>query len=164
MLVSEVMGYRDIPIIVLNDLEDTPYNATFKLFASRLEQKRKAVKRIQTKSWNNLEYERFVFGLFQIWFKEEGMAIISEISIEDVKEMGEIFGRRYLELLPVAERLEGVPVEEIHKVVTTEDFLEGVPVEEIHKVVTTENLLEGVPVEELEAYLKKRRNGKPQNN
>ncbi len=152
VLVSKILGYRHIPIIVLNDLEDTPYNATFKLFASRLEQKRKAVTRIQKKSWNNLEYERFVFGLFRIWFKEEGMTMISEMSVEEVREMGKIFGDRYLELLPVEEKLKGVPVEEIHKIVTTESLLKGVPVEE---------KLKSVSVEELEAYLQKCRNGKP---
>ncbi len=131
-------------IILLNELEDTVHNAAFKIFASRRKQKRRAFESIHrnTPAWLNLDYEMLVYGLFRIWFDEEDYLMTPELTKEKVMEMGKLFGRRYLELLPVKDRLKGVPVRDRLEGVSFKDRLEDIPIEEI---------------EEIEVFLRKRR-------
>jgi hypothetical protein len=132
VMVSDRDILRRMPVLLLNELALTPHNLAFKLFASRIEQKKQVIREIQEKpEWVDGPYENMVSGLYWYWFEEDIMAT-AELTAEKVMEMGEIFGKRYLELLPPEKRVEGLPAR---------DRIAGLSDEEIFEVIPPKDLL-----------------------
>jgi hypothetical protein len=97
---------KRIGLISLNELTDEPYNAVFKLFATHQIERAKAL--------NTLEHSRAIskmpqelkslfYGL-QLFDGDKDMNI--ELTPEQVKKAGQIFGKSYLESLSPEERLD----------------------------------------------------------
>jgi hypothetical protein len=170
--VSEIDIFRRIPVILLNELALTPHNLAFKLFASRMEQRRKVIRKIQeTSEWVDATYEKMVTGLYWIWFEEAPMRP-SELTADKIMEMGEVLGKRYLELLPPEMRLEGLSPSDILKVYKPSKFFAGIPARErIDGLSARERIsglsarerTDGLSDEELIALLQERKRKKSNN-
>jgi hypothetical protein len=130
VMVSDREVFRRLPIILLNELELTPHNLAFKLFASHMEQRRKVFRKFQEKvGWLGSAFEKMLSGLYLLWFEEDGMST-NQLTSKKIMEMGEIFGKRYLELLPPEERLKGIPDDVRVKGIPDDVRLKGIPVED----------------------------------
>ena len=120
---------KRIQLISLNELADTPYNATFKLFATHQKEKQKAFELFK----QSRDVSSIPSGLKSLL---SGLLILGEqdmnldLTPERVREVGRIWGKDYLSTLSPEERLMGLKPEE---------------------------RLAGLSVEEIEAYLKQRK-------
>ena len=105
---------RRATLIVLNDLADTPYNAAFKIFASRRREAKKA--------FETLDKYRHLFGhrfwsfsmtLFHFWYNiVGGIEMMLEMTREQAKRLVRTsMGKNYLNSLPTKDRLEGLSAE-----------------------------------------------------
>jgi hypothetical protein len=163
---------KRIGLISLNELTDEPYNAVFKLFATHQIERAKAL--------NTLEHSRAVskmpqelkslfYGL-QLFDGDKDMNI--ELTPEQVKKAGQLFGKSYLESLSPEELLAGINPRDVMSHFKPADRLAGInPREVINHFKPADMLtalrqmerLEGLSIEEIEAFenelseLKKRR-------
>jgi hypothetical protein len=138
---------KRIQLISLNELADTPYNAVFKLFATHQKEKQKAFELLkQSRDISSIpkELKPLLAGLLSIG--EQDMT--SELTPEQVSEIGKIWGKAYLSSLKPEERLIGLKPEE---------RLIGLKPEERFIGLKPEERFAGLSVEEIEAYLKQRK-------
>ncbi|MDJ0839136.1 MAG: hypothetical protein QNK37_21650 [Acidobacteriota bacterium] len=150
ILRSQIPGFRMTPIISLNDLPNTPHNLLFKVFASKLKQKRLAFDKIKDRRADVMsgELSALIIGLQKIMLSKEFEMATETITSEEIKRIGMAYAKRMMKDFPVEERLEGVPFKERLKGVPLEERLKGVPLEERLKGVPLEERLKGVPLEE----------------
>jgi hypothetical protein len=136
---------KRIPLISLNELSDQRHNAYFKLFASHKVEREKAFKTLEREGLLPLlpePLEMLLSGL-RLLKGEEDMNL--ELTPTQVQEMGKIWGKRYLETLPVEKRLAGVKVADRLAGVKVADRLAGVKPEEVFSLFKPADI---------EAYLK----------
>ncbi len=108
---------KDIPLITLNDLADTPHNAFVKCFASRVSERRKAFAQLAKMGLGKLSQRLWYFlaGLRRTINLEGDNVDMTNIRItpEDVAKLGEELGNEWLDLLPVEAFLSRRTSEEI---------------------------------------------------
>lgn len=99
-----------IVLISLNELADEPHNAVFKLFATHKIEKQKAFF-VMERSRNVGSMPKDLKSLFSglLSLGEEDMTY--ELTPEQVREVGQIWGKAYIETIPIEERLAGIPIE-----------------------------------------------------
>ncbi|MCP4397520.1 MAG: hypothetical protein GY801_09515 [bacterium] len=139
---------RKVLLLSLNDLENTPHNATFKCFASRQRERRVAFETLHTVQQPHFS-EQFwwiVNGLWKIWFFQQGGKTMSHaVTPEAVREMGKMWGKHYLESLSVEQRLAGLKPEE---------YLAGLKPEDRVAGLKPEDRVAGLTPEEIERLLR----------
>ncbi len=135
---------KDILLLVLNELADTPYNAPIKCFASRKQVKQRAFTLLQrgVLPVHSANFWLFIDGLWDYWFfkGDETMTQESTLTPERVTEMGKLLSKHILEILPLEERLAGLKPEERLAGLKPEERLEGLR-------------LAGLSIEDIEQYL-----------
>ena len=108
VMVSERDVFRRMPLILLNELDPTPHNLAFKLFASRREQKETTATEILEKSLpdglKNLAH-------FMKAYKEVDMAV-AQYGAEEIMRLGRGLGKDYVRNLSLEDRLEGLSAED----------------------------------------------------
>lgn len=143
---------RPIRIIVLNKLANTAYNACFKLFASRLENRRLAAQVLYQQVWQTLpqKLQYILITLFELWYQKEKGEYHMEFAFtpELMERAGKQIFDSYVASLPIKERIAGVPPEELLNQFDPETRLKG---------LDTETILKGIDPDILEAYLIKLR-------
>ena len=82
----------EIPLLVLNELDDKPYNVFFKLFASRAQAKMKAVSGLKRWWLSELSEKLYwlIRGLLKLWFIK-GEQMMEAITPDLLIEQGKIF-------------------------------------------------------------------------
>jgi hypothetical protein len=138
---SQMPVFRWVMLIILNDLSDEAHNAWIKCFASRPKEKKKAL--VLLRNFLSFGLERFLSGLWNLWFEKLGEQKMNiediEITPEAVMRIGALWGDSYLAGLNTEERLAGL---------NTEERLSG---------LNAEDLLARLSIEEIERYLQKRK-------
>jgi hypothetical protein len=116
-------------------LSDEAHNAWIKCFTSRPKEKKKAL--VLLRNFLSFGLERFLSGLWNLWFEKTGEQKMNiediEITPEAVMRMGALWGDSYLAGLDAEERLAGLSKEELLARLSKEDLLAGLPVEEIER-------------------------------
>ncbi|EDN70616.1 hypothetical protein BGP_3981 [Beggiatoa sp. PS] len=138
---------KRIQLISLNELADEPYNAVFKLFATHRKEKQKAFELLkQSRDVSSIPpgLKPLLSGL--LYLGEQDMNF--ELTPEQVREIGQIWGKTYLSTLSPEERLIGLKPEERFIGLKPEERLMGLKPEE---------RLADLSIEEIEAYLKQRK-------
>jgi hypothetical protein len=121
---SENQVEQRIQLISLNELADTHYNATFKLFATHQKEKQKAFELLK----QSRDVSKIPRGLKSLL---SGLLILGEqdmnldLTPEQVREIGKIWGDTYLSTLSPEERLAGLKPKE---------RLAGLPLSEIEQL------------------------------
>ena len=103
-------------LILLNQLDNTPYNAAFKMFASKKKESKKAIATLEM-SRSRLSGQFWDFTVMFCLFCYNIVGGIDKL-LEMTREQGKKFfrtsiGRTYLESLPLDDKLAGVPKDEI---------------------------------------------------
>jgi hypothetical protein len=104
---------KKIPLISLNELSADSHNAYFKLFASHKKEREKAFNILEREGLPLMPepLESLLSGL-RLLTGEQDMSL--ELTPEQVRNMGRNWGKRYLETIPLKERLTGAnPVDVI---------------------------------------------------
>jgi hypothetical protein len=111
---SDNICLKNIFLISLNELADTPYNAWFKVFATQKSQKQKAFQTLQRHCLSMLTYplESILSGLWQFWIVLKGDEMNIQLTPEQMAEMGQLFGEGFLSTLSPEKRLMGLKPEE----------------------------------------------------
>ena len=138
---------KRIQLISLNELADEPYNAAFKIFATHQKEKHKAFRLLeQTRDVASIprELELLLSGLLTLG--EQDMN--KELTPEQVREVGKIWGKAHLSCLSSEERLAGIP---------TGERLAGINPSDVMNYFKPEQRLAGMSTEEIEAYLEQRK-------
>ncbi len=136
---------KRIPLISLNELSDQRHNAYFKLFASHKVEREKAFKTLEREGLLPLlpePLEMLLSGL-RLLKGEKDMNL--ELTPTQVQEMGNKWGKRYLETLPLEKRLAGIKVADRLAGIKMADRLAGVKPEEVFSLFKPADI---------EAYLK----------
>ncbi len=145
---------REIPLITLNDLADTPYNAFVKCFASRPTERRKAFAQLDELTLNDVSqtFLLFLLGLKNTMNIEREADTMTDVQItaEEVAGIGEKFTSALLRKLSPEDILANVDISQNF----TNALLKKVPPEELlANVDISQNfanaLLKKVPLEEL---------------
>ncbi len=116
---SDNVLLTNLPMLVLNELGNEPYNVYFKLFASRLAVKEEAVKTLNEKEhWQRLtrNLQSFLRGLLEHWFVMKGDDTMLELTPEQMVEAGRVFREFILPGMSVQERLADVSEDELSKI------------------------------------------------
>jgi hypothetical protein len=124
---------QSIPLLMLNDLSDQPYNAYFKCFASRKSEKKAAFRLLKHQNIDmfSMKLYWFIQGLWNQWFPKGGYSMEQELTPERVMEIGKMWGDTYLSLLSPEERLAGLKLEERLAGLKLEERLAGFSIKEI---------------------------------
>ena len=126
-----------IDLIVLNELENTAYNAPLKCFASRKKEQRKAFEIIEhgqiQKTSKTLGW--LLEGLAQRLLLQKGrnMSDREELTPDELIEEGKKWEKFVLAHTSIEERLAGVPPEEVLKNYAPEEVLKNYAPEEVLK-------------------------------
>ena len=132
---SDYQLLKNITLISLNKLSDMPHNAWIKCFASRQQEKSKAFNLLKTSgltlSTVTTQLSRFVGGLWQLMLATKGEHMITEMTREQMIEMGEMWGDVYLSHLTTEERLCGLKPANILQALTPAEILHGLKPKEI---------------------------------
>lgn len=91
---------KHIPLLVLNDLRDEPYNAFVKAFASRPAQKAKAFAQIHAQTDLSEELLTYFEVLQAIWSLPEGATMDEVLTPERVMEIGREWKRILIQHTP----------------------------------------------------------------
>lgn len=166
---SENVYVRTIPLLVLNELADTPHNAFVKCFASRKDAKAAAFTMLDQHRFDNIPWLLYIFltGLRHLWSIPEGEEPMKEkVTPERVLEMGEEWAIALLQKvnpeervarLSLEERLFGISPQEVLAHYKPEEVLAQYKPEEVLAQYKPEERLAGLSVEEVEAWLAKQR-------
>ncbi len=184
---SENVYVRTIPLLVLNELADTPHNAFVKCFASHKEAKAAAFATVTKHHLNKIPSLLYIFliGLRHLWSMSEGEETMKEkVTPERVMELGEEWSKLLIRHMNATERLVGLSPEERLAGLSPEERLAGISPEERLAGISPEERLAGIspeerlagispedvlaqykpeevltrlPIEEIEAWLAKRR-------
>ena len=105
---SDNVLLAEIPLLVLNELDDTPYNVFFKLFASRAQAKMKAVSGLKRWWLPRLSQKLYwlIRGLLKLWFIK-GEQMMEAITPDLLIEQGKIFKELLLPMM-TPEEIEAV--------------------------------------------------------
>ena len=115
-----------IPLLSLNELSNEAHNAFFKCFASRKQEKLRAFNTLKNAylGFMTEKLKWFLAGLWEYWFEAEEQDMTTELTTEQLIEMGKMWGEFYLSNLPAEKRLAGL---------TPKDRLAGLKLEEIEE-------------------------------
>ena len=97
---------KRIQLISLNELADEPYNAVFKLFATHRKEKQKAFELLkQSRNVASIPpgLKSLLSGLLTLGEQDMNQ----ELTPEQVRQIGQIWGKAYLSTVPLSERLAG---------------------------------------------------------
>jgi hypothetical protein len=149
--VYEVLwGVRKIRLIIPGRVPDTEANAMWAMCSA---DDRRILEGSERYQWRDPDKRKVVTGNLYQKYREEGI---------DMAFTKEDFLNIWLQSLPLEQRLQGVPPEEIAKTLPTEARLQGLPPEarlqglppgEIAQVLPTEARLQGLPPEVVQAWL-----------
>jgi hypothetical protein len=168
---TKLPGYHAITLLVLNELENTVYNAPVKCFCSRKKEREKAFRTLkrEQESLNSTDLELLFWGIKRIWglSEEEEMKLIDVFppTPENLEDFHNSFGENYLRKLPTEKRLKGMTPKEILKMMNPKGFLEemsleerltGISSEKRLEGISSEERLEGMSLEEIENFLAKK--------
>ncbi len=149
---------KDILLLVLNELADTPYNAPIKCFASRKHVKQKAFTLLQhgVLPVKSAHFWLFIDGLWDYWFLRGGETMTKESTLtpERVTEMGKMLSKHILEILPLEERLAGLKPEERMAGLKPEERMAGLKPKERMAGLKPKERMAGLKPEERMAGLK----------
>lgn len=95
--------YNTIPVVMLNELANSPHNAFFKLFASRRQAKRQAVQGIRRWWWQDASkaVRLYVQTLLDFWLK--GVTLMEVITPEILMKQSRDVKELFLPLLEMAD-------------------------------------------------------------
>ncbi|MDM8515777.1 hypothetical protein QUF76_06225 [Desulfobacterales bacterium HSG16] len=164
-----------ILLILLNELSNSQHNILFKVFASRLKEKRAAYEAFKERRIHffNHKLQRFLKGLLNYWFDTGGYDMKGELTPEKVLELGRQFdhlfwagitlddiGKKFnLEVLAKKFKPEDIAKafkpEDIAKAFKPEDIAKALKPEDIAKVLKPEDRLKGLSISEIEKHLEK---------
>ncbi len=143
---------KRIQLISLNELADEPYNAVFKLFATHRKEKQKAFELLeQSRNVASIPpgLKSLLSGLLTLGEQDMNQ----ELTPEQVREIGQIWGKAYLSTVPLKERLAGANPAEVISYLK----LAGANPAEVMNNFNPEQRLAGLSLEEIEAYLEHRK-------
>ena len=145
-----------IPLLSLNELENTPHNVFFKCFASRKKEKKNAFDVIRSHGLETYQasFQWFIAGLWENWFNIGGSKMEEGLTPERVIEIGKMWGKAYLSSLPPEERLAGLKPEDRLAGLRPEDRLAGLRPEDRLSGLRPEDRLAGLRPEDRLAGLK----------
>ena len=148
----------DLTLILLNQLPPEEYNAFVKLFASRKKEQRVALSVLNEGIVQKLSSRvtNFIQGIVNILFPEEEIEMEQlVITPEYVMDLGERLMKKYVEQLPIKERLAGLSTEDVLRLYKPEEILLACKPEERLAGLQPEECLAGLTREEIETYLQK---------
>ncbi len=135
---------RNMPVLLLNELSDEPYNAFIKCFASRMKEKNSAfgtLKKTGIGSFH-VQIQRILQGLWHFWFGMKGEEDMkTELTPEKVAEVGRIW---------IDAILAGMSAEDIMSKID----ISKIPPGKRLAGLKPEERLAGLKPEEIEAYLR----------
>ncbi len=110
---SQTPMLEALPLILLNELTDTPHNLFVKCFASRKKEKERAFKKLfaSGKKFLRSGLYTLIAGLWRIINSKE-VPMESEITPEKVMEIGKEWEELFLNFIPVERRLAGLKPKE----------------------------------------------------
>ena len=138
---------EDISLISLNELSPTHYNAFIKCFASQQKQKKVAFEQIRQTPFGEIpqELQWLLTGLLNRILADGGDLMENDvITVEKVRQMGQLLSEAWLNSLPPQKRLDGLyPAERVA----------GLPSAELLTVIPRSDLLASLPPAERMAGL-----------
>jgi len=122
-----------ILFIDLNELSNEPHNAWVKCFASHKREKQKAFFQLKSGlTGMTLSLEYFLTGLWKYWFDDIGESEMSiELTPEEVTKIGKMWGKSYLSMLNVEERLAGLKPQDVLTAFKPQELLTALNPQEI---------------------------------
>ena len=127
---SEQPTLQDISLILLNELSPTQYNAFIKCFASQRKQKKAAFEQIRQTPFIEIsqELQWLLTGLLNRLLADGGNMMENDvITVEKVKQMGQLLSEAWLNSLPPQKRLAGLSPAELLTVVPPTELLASLP-------------------------------------
>ena len=156
---------EDISLISLNELSPTHYNAFIKCFASQQKQKKVAFEQIRQTPFGEIpqELQWLLTGLLNRILADGGDLMENDvITVEKVRQMGQLLSEAWLNSLPPqkrlaglspAERVAGLPSAELLTVIPRSDLLASLPPAERMAGLPPAERMAGLSRAEIEAYL-----------
>ena len=140
---------KRIPLISLNDIENKPYNALIKLFASKKKARIAAIAALGSLiKFMPSKLKSYILSFHKLLFGTGGdeMDCQEELTSEELTEVSRIFDKFVLAILPPEEILANFKPEQRMKGLKPEQRLKG---------LKPEQRLKGLKPEQIKAYLKK---------
>ncbi len=137
----------DIRLILLNELSNSPHNVLFKVFASRLKEKRAAYEALRNKQihFSNQKLHQFMIGLLKYWFDMGGTDMKGKLTPEKVMELGKQFDYLFWA---------NVKPEDWIKKFKPEDMAKALKREGLTKMFTPEDMTEALKPKDMIEALK----------
>lgn len=150
-------GWSRVELLVLNELQNEPYNAFFKCFASRKTARKAAFALLEhlDGSMGPAAVWEIVAGLRSLFAEaeEETMTTVT-VTPEYVQSLGAGIRRMIVNTLTPEERLAGVAPKELLERLTPKERLEGLAPKERLEGLAPEELLANLDPAVIEAYLR----------
>ena len=147
---------EDISLISLNELSPTHYNAFIKCFASQQKQKKVAFEQIRQTPFGEIpqELQWLLTGLLNRILADGGDLMENDvITVEKVRQMGQLLSEAWLNSLPPQKRLAGLSPAELLTVIPRSDLLASLPPAERVAGLAPAELLTVIPRSDLLASL-----------